>query len=87
MSIGSSQKRITWDRTKVIGQGKFGTSVYKGKFKKFTVAVKRVMIGGFINVDQYFIHIHLIGLKHQNIVQYFALESDQDFWFASYCQS
>ena len=76
----NDQKRIKWYRTLVLGQGTFG--VYKGEFNNFPVAVKRGAKSGFVKVDIDFIQDHIKKKpKHQNIIQYFALNTDQDFWF------
>ena len=77
------QKRIKWYRTQVIGQGTFGTCVYKGEFNNYQVAVKRGEKCGFVKVDNEFIQNHITRPKHPYIIQYFSFTTDQDFWFVS----
>ena len=73
---------LSWDKSIVIGQGAFGTSVFPGKFNHVKVAVKRIQKRGFVIVGQKFIQTHLSPTTqtHPNVIQYFTLESDQDFW-------
>ena len=71
---------LTCNRNEVIGSGDFGTSVFKGTYKKDEVAVKRILRHGFVTVDGKIISSILNAtLKHRNIVQYYAFEKDLDF--------
>lgn len=71
---------LVCNRNEVIGSGEFGTSVFKGTFKKDQVAVKRILRYGFVTVDGRILNCNLNGtLKHPNIAQYFAFEKDLDF--------
>ena len=76
-------RNISWDRKREIGQGSFGTTVYHGNFNNVKVAVKRVQKMGFVIVGQKFIQDFLPprSRSHPNVIEYFALESDRDFWF------
>ena len=84
---GQTLDKITFYREKLIGNGKFCTFVFEGKFKNFEVAVKRVEKWEFISVGQNCIYEHISKsskLKHENVIKYFALEQDLDFWFVFY---
>ena len=81
-----SSSRIVWDQE--IGKGAFGTVVYEGRFLAeitHKIAVKRVPKTGFIIIGQKLIEDHILPVdatvNHPNIVQYFGLEKDQDFWY------
>ena len=81
---GQTLDKITFYREKLIGSGKFCTFVFEGKFNNFAVAVKRVEKWGFVLVGQTCINEHISNsskLKHDNVIKYFALEQDLDFWF------
>ena len=87
MMAGSSKgqviDKITFYRDLLIGRGKFCTFVFDGKFNNFPVAVKRVEKWGFVAIEQKLIEVNISSskLKHENVIQYFALEQDLDFWF------
>ena len=73
--------RIECNRKEVIGKGPFGTYVFAGKFQTRKVAVKRLEKCGFQNIAlDIATYISPSEPKHLNIVQYFAIEEDQDFW-------
>ena len=73
-------------RSKVLGSGDFGTSVFEGQLSNensSVIAVKRIIDHGFVSVDKEIIR-NLIApprQKHPNIVQYFSLKRDLDFWY------
>ena len=75
-----------FNREKVIGSGDFGTSVFEGHLntdKNIVIAVKRIIDHGFVSIDKEIIR-NLIAPprpKHTNIVQYFSLKRDLDFWY------
>ena len=71
---------LVCNRNEVLGSGDFGTSVFKGTFKKDEVAVKRILRYGFVTVDEKILNYNLnASFYHPNIVQYFAFEKDLDF--------
>ena len=78
---GQTLVEITFYREKLIGSGKFCTFVFEGKFNDLKVAVKRVEKWGFVSVGQKCIDEHISKVKHENVIKYFALEQDLDFWF------
>lgn len=83
-------KCIGFNRKKVLGAGKFCT-VFEGNLKKSSywiwtekhpVAVKQIlkMSGAIVDLDIIKWVINCKNNIHPNIVQYYAIEENPDFW-------
>ncbi|XP_053203718.1 serine/threonine-protein kinase/endoribonuclease IRE1-like [Panonychus citri] len=70
--------KISFDPKNIIGYGSSGTFVYKGHFEKTQqIAVKRVIVDYFTLAER---EIELLRtFHHQNLIRYFATESDELF--------
>lgn len=70
--------KICFDPKQIIGYGSAGTVVYKGYFENSQqIAVKRVIIDYFTLAER---EIELLRtFQHQNLIRYFATESDELF--------
>jgi hypothetical protein len=78
--------KIVCDRNEVIGKSRLpGTYVFGGTFGAKKVAVKRLEKWSFHNVTKNSLAAYISPneSKHPNIVQYYAIEHDQDFWLDS----
>lgn len=70
--------KISFNSKNIIGYGSSGTCVFKGLFEnKQEVAVKRVIVDYFTLAER---EIELLrNFHHQNLIRYFATESDDIF--------
>ena len=78
--------KIICDRNEVIGKSRLtGTYIFGGTFREKKVAVKRLEKWDFQNVTKNSLAAYISPneSKHTNLVQYFAIEQDRDFWFDS----
>ena len=79
-------KDFSFFRNKVIGSGDFGTNIFEGQLKdnnlNLVIAVKRIIDQGFIEIEKEILRnlIDPSKPKHLNIVHYYALKRDLDFW-------
>ncbi|KAL5254218.1 hypothetical protein ACHWQZ_G013854 [Mnemiopsis leidyi] len=62
----------------IIGHGSEGTVVFKGRFEKRDVAVKRVLID-FIDIDEREVELLRQADEHPNVIRYFCMETDSMF--------
>ncbi|KAK6170116.1 hypothetical protein SNE40_018589 [Patella caerulea] len=70
--------KIYFDPKQIIGHGCEGTFVYKGKFDRRNVAVKRLLPECFSFADR---EVELLreSDQHANVIRYFCMESDSQF--------
>lgn len=62
----------------IIGHGSEGTVVFKGRFEKRDVAVKRVLLD-FIDIDLHEVELLRQADEHPNVIRYFCMETDSMF--------
>ncbi|XP_055543489.1 serine/threonine-protein kinase/endoribonuclease IRE1 [Wyeomyia smithii] len=70
--------KIHFNTQDVLGKGCEGTFVFRGKFEKREVAVKRILPGCFTLADR---EVALLRESdaHENVVRYFCTEQDRQF--------
>ncbi|XP_053692235.1 serine/threonine-protein kinase/endoribonuclease IRE1 [Sabethes cyaneus] len=70
--------KIHFNTLDVLGKGCEGTFVFRGKFEKREVAVKRILPGCFTLADR---EVALLRESdaHENVVRYFCTEQDRQF--------
>ena len=66
------------DEVNSLGTGSLGTRVYRGKFQRRPIAIKKVLRDLAKMVDRE-VSIMLKTDRHPNILRYFAKEEDKDF--------
>lgn len=69
--------KIQFDRKEVLGEGK--SVVYRGNYKGKEVAVKRIVLNPSISTGDGVNGEPKKKLKHKNVLQFLAVESDLDF--------
>lgn len=70
--------KIKYDPTEIIGNGCCGTIIYKGKYEKRPVAIKRLLSECFTLAEK---EVDLLRYAdhHENVIRYFCTESDSQF--------
>ncbi len=70
---------ISYSRKDELGSGTFGT-VYRGRFLKEEVAIKRIVRSSLVKEESEFENL-LLAQQHANVVEIFQTVKDLDFRF------
>jgi hypothetical protein len=74
----NDDKKFSYCRQDIIGQGRYGV-VFRGNFSGQDVAVKRIQLMDANNESNSRELLNLCQLKHDNIVEFFHVEDNDDF--------